>query len=62
MENFRRNMAQITIEMRKNAPNYNTHPDINTYAPPSRNQTFGVNLFDLLNYIKNKKYRNGGNN
>jgi len=57
MENFRRNMKQINNEIRKHTPNYQVETDRNKYAPPSAATQFvGLNLFEIIRYVKNKKY------
>jgi hypothetical protein len=59
MENFHRNMKLINYQMRMNTPTYRTNTERNAYAPPAAgNQTVGINLFEVIRYIKTKKYRN----
>ena len=57
MENFRRNMELINIQMRKNIPQYQNNSDQNAYAPPLKTQFPSFNFSELFRYMETEKYR-----
>jgi hypothetical protein len=59
MENFRRNMDQIFVELKAYSPVYTKGTGYNKYAPPPKDQTFGLNIIDLYNWIKTQKHKQG---
>jgi hypothetical protein len=58
MENFEKTLKSTNYQMKIKTPTYLTNTERNVYAPPAAgNQTVGINLFELIRYIKTKKYR-----
>jgi hypothetical protein len=56
--NFKKNMESMTFEMKINTPTYQINTERNKYAPPSiGDQSIEINLIEILNYLKTKKFR-----
>jgi hypothetical protein len=57
MNNLEQNMKSISIQMEEKTPSYNFNSGRNIYAPPSASDHYaGINIFELMSYIKNRKY------
>lgn len=55
MVNLKNNMDLIFTQLKESTPAYQKGTEYNRYAPPRKDQTFGLNIFELISWIQEQK-------